>query len=626
MARLSYTRELELLPGTYRAAMLADPTDVRKALLALAGGPARTVGTGGTMALAQLAAQLHERISGQPARAMTPLELLQAPDLSGAGALLFSARARHPDALMVLDRLGEGGYSPAVLVTHRERDDLRDQLRGDVSVVTVPAPDLPEGFLATNSVMAMAVALLRAALPDDALGLDPPFEHASPDDVLPRERLLVLYPPALLCVATDIETRCHELGLAAVQLADLRNVAHGRHSGLARLASETTVLVLSDAAGGPLARAVSSTFAGAGVQVVSWHVDLPWPEAVVALLAASMRLAGSLGDAQGVDPARPTVPEFGRRLYHLPLRRLLARPSVSPVQRKLAALGAGTPPDSVQDRYAAAFAGWCAQLAQVALGAIVLDYDGTVCETTQRYDSPTQTVQNALLRLLDGGMHLGFASGRGKSLHHGLRSWVPAQHWAAVTVGLYNGSVSLALADDLPDIAAPTPLMIDVTGRLQASPYRELLDLAPRSGQVTVQVAQGSFFHGGRLAVLVTEALARIPVLPVKVVASAHSVDVIADDTSKTRVLDTVTARSAGEALTIGDQGDIGGNDFELLAATTSSVSVGRCSADPSRCWYVDPAGRHGPAALLGLLDAIVLQDGLGILDVTRIAKRRRHA
>jgi hypothetical protein len=141
-----------------------------------------------------------------------------------------------------------------------------------------------------------------------------------------------------------------------------------------------------------------------------------------------------------------------------------------------------------------------------------------------------------------------------------------------------------------------------------------------------VQAAPGSFFHTGRLAVLVREAVARVPALPVKVVASAHSVDVISDDTTKVRVLDRVAVHAAGETLAVGDQGDIGGNDFELLAATMWSVSIGCCSADPSRCWPVDPAGRHGPTALLGVLGAIVLQDGLGILDVTRIAKRRRYA
>ena len=38
--------------------------------------------------------------------------------------------------------------------------------------------------------------------------------------------------------------------------------------------------------------------------------------------------------------------------------------------------------------------------------------------------------------------------------------------------------------------------------------------------------------------------------------------------------------------LAIGDQGDLGGNDFELLASSRWTLSVDRCSADPARCWW----------------------------------------
>jgi hypothetical protein len=573
--------------------------------------------------LAELAAQLHERISGEAGQAMTPLALLQAPKLHRGGAILFSARAKHPDALMVLARLGNGEYSPAVLVTRRRREDLEQELRGDVAVVTLKSPSVAEGFLATNSVLAMTVALLRAALGDDVLPDEVPVGAKSFNDLTPRERLLVIFPPSLACVAMDVETRCSELGLAAVQLADLRNIAHGRHVGLSRLASITTVLVLSDRENGPLAQSVSGTLEGSGAEIVRWHVDLPWPPAVIALLYASMQLAGRLGAAQDVDPGRPKVPLFGRRLYRLPLRRLLARRPATPVECKVGALGGGMASSlDLQARCASAFEAWSADLADLRLRGLVLDYDGTVCETTKRFDPPHEDVQAALLRVLQSGLHLGFASGRGKSLHKGLRSWVPEPLWQVVTVGLYNGAVCGALADELLDITEPTALMREVTARLNDLPFRDLLQLSARSGQVTVETAAGSFFHGGRLAVLINEAVARVPGLPVKVVASGHSVDVVANDTSKVLVLDRVRGSATGEVVAVGDQGDIGGNDFELLSATPWSVSVNRCSGDPSRCWYVDPAGRRGPSALVALLDALELYDGSAKLDVRRISKR----
>ncbi len=65
--------------------------------------------------------------------------------------------------------------------------------------------------------------------------------------------------------------------------------------------------------------------------------------------------------------------------------------------------------------------------------------------------------------------------------------------------------------------------------------------------------------------------------------------------------------------LAIGDQGQAGGNDFELLAATPWSLSVDRCSADPSRCWNLDTRGARGPALLV---------DYLGALKLTRAGAR----
>ncbi len=585
------------------------------------------VGTGGTTALALLAAQLHERISGQPASAMTPLSFLQAPLLHRAGAALFSARAKHPDARLVIEKLADGDYSPTVLVTHRTREALGELIRGDLSLVSVPVFNSVEGFLATSSVLGISVLLLRAALGDDVLDELLPLAPPGVEELQPRERLLVLYPPELATVAVDIETRCSELGLAAVQLSDLRNVAHGRHTGLARQATSTTVLVLSDKDNGPLAQALATTLEPSGAEIVRWHVDQQWPNAIVGLLSASMRLAGNMGSSQGVDPARPRVPAFGRRLYHLPLRRLLAKAPASPVDRKLAALGGGqVVEESLRAHYDAEFQRWSRDLASTPIGGLVLDYDGTACETAHRYEPLPEVMRRGLAKVLDGGIRVGFASGRGKSLHEQLRLIVAPRHWELVTIGLYNGAVLMSLAEELGEIKTPSALMAEVQKRLAASPLGTLLSITGRSGQVSVAANSSGFFQHGRLATLVTDVLSRTPALPIKVVASAHSVDILASDTSKASVLERVQREIFGEILAVGDQGDIGGNDFELLSAQRWSISVGRCSADPSRCWNVDPLGRRGPAATLALLESMTLKTGIARVDVRHIRQRTQRA
>jgi len=55
----------------------------------------------------------------------------------------------------------------------------------------------------------------------------------------------------------------------------------------------------------------------------------------------------------------------------------------------------------------------------------------------------------------------------------------------------------------------------------------------------------------------------------------------------------------------LGDQGHVGGNDFELLAATRWSLSIDRCSSDPTRSWNLVQSGQKGPAALILYLRAL---------------------
>jgi hypothetical protein len=573
------------------------------------------------MAIAQLAKQLHELVAQQLATAMTPLELLTAPRLAHTGGAFFSARARHPDARLVLDRFVADGYSPALLVTHRDPSELSAAIEGGVSVLQLPAPGVREGFLATNSVLAMAVALIRAALGE----VLPPNLISGADEIAAvgslKQRLLVIYPPSLGPVATDLETRSSELGTAAVQLADLRNVAHGRHTGLARNADTTAVLVLSDRESSSLAQAVSVPLAKSGADVASWHVDLPWPQSLVVLLGASMHRTLLLAAPAGLDPGRPRVPSFGRELYNLPIRRILASAPRTPVDRKIEALGAGlTVPDALREMYVEAFHQWASELSKVRLGGIVLDYDGTVCATSRRYSLPEKSLRRRLIEALKAGLAIGFASGRGSSLHEGLREWIPEVYWSAITVGLYNGAERFRLSDELPDFSTDGGVMAEVGERITASVFGPLVDVTTRRCQVSVRLRSGSLFHSGRLAALVRDLMAEAPAFDVKVVASGHSVDVIANDTTKVSVYETL-ARDGLKLLMIGDQGDSGGNDFELLAADRWSISLDRCSADPSRCWSVDPVGRRGPAALEAVLDALQLLPSGPRLDVRKIRK-----
>lgn len=608
-----YSAELEALPSTYEQARELNIAELRGTLGSMGAGPAVFVGSGGTVALATLAARLHEHVLRQPANICTALELLDLPQLRQRGALLFSSSAKHPDAQRALGEFRRGRFSPAAVLTHRTASDLAQYVSADTAVLTLPRPPQPDGFLATGSIIQMATLLLRGYLGGADLPAVLPERR---DDEAPlRDEVIVLTPPSLASVAADLEVRLVEPGLATVQVTDFRNFAHGRHTGFSRRMERTTVIVLSDGESRLLAEATADALPR-GADVRRWFVDAPWPSAVIELLARSMRLAGAVGAAAGLDVARPSVPPFGRRLYRLPLERKAPKRLVGGVERKLLALGVGVSEPTARV-FADAGAEWLAGVQEQSFAAITLDYDGTVCWTPRRFELPDEHLQAALLELLDRGAVVGFASGRGRSLHADLRRWIPSSVWSNVRVGLYNGAVRLWLNEELDDLRQATAWSAAVVDAIDNLPKVHDLTVEERGAQVTVQTCLGRR-PDATLVDTVRNCLQEVGVAA-NVVASGHSLDIINNATHKSQVSLDLEGRTDGSVLAVGDQGQLGGNDHELLASTQWSLTVSEGSADPTRCWFAGSGDRVGPDLLAFYLKSLRKQRrgfavrGLGI-------------
>ncbi len=597
--KASYIEELGALPAAYASGLGVDAEAVGAATYDLRRGPAIFVGSGGTMVLAQLAARLHEAVARQCARPCTALEAVDLPQVDQRGALLFSSSGKHPDARRMLADFRRGRYRPAIVMTHGTIEDLDKTAGPDTRIVRLPAVAEPDGFLATGSVLQMAVVLLRSYLESPAL--TGKIEAATFEERPLREEVLVLTPPALAPVACDIEVRLVESGLAAVQVADYRNFAHGRHTGFARRLDAVTVIALSDVESEPLA---SGTLAAlpSRVDVRRWHGEGRWPAALLSLLIRSMCLVGSEGERAGLDVARPKVPTFGRRLYRLPLGKRVAVQRAGGVERKILALGAGDS-EELRTTYRAAADDWRARLGEQRFGALVADYDGTVCWTSRRRELLEHAVREQLHRLLDEGMVVGFASGRGQSLHTDLRRWLPQSLWSRVVLGLYNGAVLARLDEALGDLRTTSSWSSAVVAALKELPFRSNVEIEERGAQVTIGVVKGAFADG-RLDQLVRDQLWTAGVAA-QVVASGHSLDVVSPFTRKTSVIEAVREFCDGEVLSVGDQGQPGGNDHALLAHSEFSLTVDRCSADPSRCWYAGSGEHVGPGLFVRYLKAL---------------------
>jgi hypothetical protein len=281
--------------------------------------------------------------------------------------------------------------------------------------------------------------------------------------------------------------------------------------------------------------------------------------------------------------------------------------AVSAVQRKLGEQA----PGPIVARYERHFLEWFRAMAAARFAGLVLDYDGTVCATGNGHSPPAAPQRAELLRILATGRIVGFASGRGRSLHRELRGWVPATWWPQVIVGMYTGGVIRRLTDDLPqhgeiarpDVSAEAAAgLAEAAARLAALRWTVQIDV--RLGQLTVK-PRDEHVPYQELAAVTRSVLAEPPTPPVCVLDSGQAVDIVPEGVSKADVLTAVSGLARGPVLAIGDQGQQGGNDFALLAHQMFSLSVDRCSPDPTRCWNLAPPGVSGPTALHGYLNAL---------------------
>lgn len=606
IAPSAYERELAQLSPTYVAAVTSGGAAIKPLLDCIEDRPAIFVGSGGAFAVAQFAADLHLAATGRVARAVTPLEFGAMRMHSETAVVMFSASGKHPDAAMTIATGKTFGYAVIGVVTLRPESELPAGLRGDrVQVVTVPSAAARDGFLATNSVLAMTTALVAGRvpplqpLPPSLALLDRPAQETL------RAQCLVLYGPGHACVALDLESRLHEIGLATVQVCDYRNFAHGRHAGLARHLEETTlVAVIAPEYEGVAERTLHELPPEA--HVVRLRTQALWPVSALDLLAGAIQLIVPAARARHINPAKPGVAPFGRKLYHLAVDRLRPPPMARlPVRRKMASMGRTRFDEDLCALYERSYEAWLETLHGAELGGLVLDYDGTCCTTAGRYELPLEPVRGELLRLLEIGFVVGFASGRGGSLHRDLRKWVPERSWSHIRVGLYNGALEVRLSDPIDDQTSCGGALAEAARRLRGSILGPSLKLEERTHQLKVEPSAREAWSGVPLAEVVREVIDWAPALPLKALASAHSVDVVLRETSKRVVLAAVQGETPGLVLAIGDQGHVGGNDFELLAATSASLSVDRCSSDPTRCWNLDDAGHHGPDILITYFRAL---------------------
>jgi len=598
--------------------------------------PAFCIGSGGSQSAADFLARLI-RAGGGFAWATTPLEYLHLGSARGRScAFLVSASGRNKDIVAAARQAIDcESVLVGALVARRGSalGDVISAYSGGV-LLELDTPAGKDGFLATNSLIAMMIALLGLSSSErNSFAIPKLIETA--DEVVaescltdlrhPEPEVIIIHAGWGGPAALDLESKLSEAALAPAMICDLRNFGHGRHHWLAKRGARTIVVTVEDREFAGLFNKTLNLIPE-GIQTIRLQTKCSGPSAAIDLTLRVFGLVRDMGGLLGIDPGRPGVPEFGRKIYHLspglPISR--ADSAVERATTRKSLLFPSTT-ESVIDTLRMSASEAKASIESLAIRGLVLDFDGTLVDTIHRFEPIGSGISTELTRLIRGGILVGIATGRGKSVRESLRAALPADTWGSVSVGYYNGSEILALdAARLPDNSSPeSGDLAELSRMLHSDPWiaaiKPKIELRPH--QLSISGAgcpiSSLWTHVARLL-----SISGLPQL--KCFASTHSVDILQVGTSKRAVIDSIVLRAGclpNEVLCIGDSGLWPGNDAELLSHHPS-LSCGSPSTLLTTGWNFAPHGVLESKATLYYLGNI---DSAGRMIIPSIEGGIRH-
>lgn len=621
-----FNSELEKLHDTIRWAEEQDVSILSEFLFVESRQtPLVCVGSGGSLSACHYAAQLYQQRNGVLAEAMTPLQLMYSGReiIRNSKLLFLSASGKNKDILNAIKygiKYNETGMMSLTL----RKDNPTEELLASHSKVLRWCQDIPsekDGFLATNSLIATFTLLCKAAEGSDFQVPSFKYQDLKPEtwnlELSPIQNFLVLYGAAGEPVAWDIESKFTEAALGSALLSDYRNFGHGRHHWFAKRKENSCIIALISPVEKDLAIKTIKSLP-ADVPVICMETDLESSTAAIDLLLQSFQFVNELGKARGIDPGRPGVPPFGRTLYNLNYFKLTN--SILPeektvnvaVRRKIGCSGMENA--ALKGYYAAAYKRFVQRLNRGKFTTIAFDYDGTLSakDLKSRYDNGLRNeIKNALLYLLEKGIKIVIATGRGQSVGKSFINTFEQKYWPQIKVGYYNGACPLTLGEEDKLEEWKKQGLDEELRALQEELKRRLpercIDYKFEERRLQLSI-EGKMTSAESQMVYDTcrEIIWDRQLNAIRVWRSSHSMDIVVyHDVSKLRVID-----DSARTLCIGDYGTVEGNDYEFLT-TSYSLSVDKVSRNADSCWNLAPSGVYGLDATLYYLSRLTVNDGI---------------
>ena len=228
-------------------------------------------------------------------------------------------------------------------------------------------------------------------------------------------------------------------------------------------------------------------------------------------------------------------------------------------------------------------------------------------EPENRFQGPSREIIDELIKILDAGIGIGIATGRGKSVRKDLQKRIPEELWNNVLIGYYNGSDIAMLSENERPIRDGdiNPAIESINNMLKDSWLSKFCELEPRPNQISVSEIQRPFTLEKVRKILIS----LIGNCNVQILESTHSLDILAPDVSKCSLVEVARQQYGCEVLCIGDKGTYPGNDYELLQQPYS-LSVFEVSPDPNTCWNIADPGCRYAQATLEYLESLTEENG----------------
>lgn len=597
---------------------------------ALSGGLANAavaIGSGGSAISAEYFSLCRETLGAALTLVQTPMEFVLADGtLTDTDVFLFSAGGNNPDILAAQQTAIARGARALHIVTSNGESQLA-RACADLPCATahvVPTADVKDGFLATHSLASAITALLIAsdissdddrttALSQDFLGAaDAVFATGSRRAMAEcfaslrrTDTILLLEDPRLSTVGLVIETSVWETALCGIQRTDHRNFAHGRHVWLQHRPDDTMILSLVGPESIGIWKAIEKSVP---INVRRFCLDMKncgRLENAVGVLRA-LTIVEALGKAMAVDPARPGVGLFAGDIYESRLLLDVTKALPSAVRHKRAAMAKADLPDAGNLALIESFNALKGRLRGATFRGLILDYDGTIVSAAGRYDPPTGPVIGELERLLNDGMRIAIATGRGGSAGERLRDALPVKFHSSILVSYYNGADTRTLDIDIRTSPLPkAAAIVDVEKWLEENSNLLVPNPKMRRSSVQITIELSDIRDIADFPRRFDERFGTMPEL--RMARSGHTIDICLSTACKTNVFRELVSRAGitpESILCVGDSGDTLGNDYALLGMPFG-LSVDQVCCRTETGWALFGAAITGPNALLRILKAL---------------------